>query len=216
MARTNRNVGNQKIGDNDRRKIGGGFYLARIKGVKTIDAAKIKIAVAAFEAGVAVKFIALQAVGRIEIFNLVGAGIETGEAAVGAKPDVAIIILEDAIIDGGRQAIGFAVARKGEGGWVEAAETTAVGANPDAAGVIDENADYEIIAEGMRIERVVAELEGFAGRGVVADEAITEAGNPEKRLARAGAVFGYGENAAGEKWVRGEGEGGGDIERDVG
>jgi len=100
MARTNRNVGNQKIGDNDRRKIGGGFYLARIKGVKTIDAAKIKIAVTALETGVAVKLIALQAVGRIEIFNLVGAGIETGEAAVGAKPDVALVIFQYGIDNG--------------------------------------------------------------------------------------------------------------------
>jgi len=99
MARTNRNVGNQKIGDDDRRKIGGGFYLARIKGVKTIDAAKIEIAVAALETGVAVKLIALQAVGRIKIFNLVGAGIETGEAAVGAQPDVAVIVFKEAIDD---------------------------------------------------------------------------------------------------------------------
>jgi len=79
--------------------------------------------------------------------------------------------------------------------------------------MIDEQADDEIIAEGMGIERVVAELEGFAGRGVVANQAIAEAGNPEQGLVGAGAVFGHGENAAGEKWVGSEREGGGNIRR---
>jgi len=74
--------------------------------------------------------------------------------------------------------------------------------------MIDEQADDEIIAEGMGIERVVAELEGFAGRGVVADQAIAETGNPEQGLVGgAGAVFGYRKNAAGEERVGGEGEG---------
>lgn len=77
-----RHIGNHKVGDDDGRKIGTGFYLARIKGIKTVDASKIEIAVAAFEASVAVKFIALQAIGRIKILDLAGAGIEAREAAV--------------------------------------------------------------------------------------------------------------------------------------
>ena len=81
-TRLDRHIGNHKVGDDDGRKIGVGFYLARIKGVKTVDASKIEIAVAAFEASVAVKFIALEAIGRVEVFNLVGAGIEAGQATV--------------------------------------------------------------------------------------------------------------------------------------
>ena len=82
MAGANRDVGNQKIGDNDGWEIGRGFYLVRIKGVKTVDAAKVEIALAALETGIAVKFIALQTISCVEVFNLVGAWIEAGQATV--------------------------------------------------------------------------------------------------------------------------------------
>jgi len=82
VAGANRDIGNQKIGDNDGREIGGNFYFARIKGIKTVNAAKIKITGAAAQAGVAIKFVALQAVGCVKVFNLVGAGIEAGQATV--------------------------------------------------------------------------------------------------------------------------------------
>jgi len=82
VAGANRNIGNQKIGDNDGREIGGNFYFARIKGIKTVDAAKVEIALAALETGITVKFIALQAISCVEVFNLVGAWIEARQATV--------------------------------------------------------------------------------------------------------------------------------------
>jgi len=83
---------------NRRHKLAEGNF-AGVKGIETIYPAKIEQSVTTFAGSVAVKLVALQAVGGVKVTELACPGVKARKAAVGAEPEVAVVVFKYGVDD---------------------------------------------------------------------------------------------------------------------
>ena len=149
--------------------------LLRIKVVEAVHAAEPELAGCVFRVGVAVEFIALQAIGYREVAEYAGMPVEAGKTFVGADPQATAVVRQHAVHHIVRQPVRGGEALRGARTGVETVQPTGAGAYPEhARRVVRVGADAEddVGGEGTRVLRIMREMPPLAGARVQAQQAL--------------------------------------------
>ena len=117
-------------GEYDRRDVRIVQDLLRVESIEAADAAKKHFTTWALVVRSLVEFVALQAVIHVIIAEGLCLGIESRQSQVGAKPQLAFIVLQNAIDRIVHQAVFLSVLNKGLSRAIELVETGTPGCHP--------------------------------------------------------------------------------------
>ena len=150
-----------------------------LEDVEAVDAAEEHLAPAVLVERPAVELVALEPVGHGEAADGAGLRVVAGDARVGAEPEVAVAIFQDAVDDVVRQAVALAQGGESPGVRVHPVEAAAVGGDPQPARSVRVDAENEVVGEADRVLRVVPVARELPGRPVEAIQAAAVRAEPQ-------------------------------------